>query len=145
MINKNDNSKKIIGYTCGVFDMFHIGHLNLLKNAKKKCDYLIVGVTKDELVKYKNKKTVINENDRKEIVGSIKYVDEVIWQEDIDKYKAWEKLNFNCLFVGDDWKGNENWKKWEQKLKEKNVEVIYFPYTKSISSTLLKKKLNIDP
>lgn len=92
-----------LGYTSGVYDLFHIGHLNLLKNAKGLCDKLIVGVTIDELVQYKNKKSVIPFSERIEIVRSIKYVDAAIPQENIDKYQMWEKLHFDVLFVGDDW------------------------------------------
>ncbi|HEC1272932.1 TPA: adenylyltransferase/cytidyltransferase family protein, partial [Campylobacter coli] len=90
-----------LGYTSGVYDLFHIGHLNLLKNAKGLCDKLIVGVTIDELVQYKNKKSVIPFSERIEIVRSIKYVDAAIPQENIDKYQMWEKLHFDVLFVGD--------------------------------------------
>lgn len=98
-----------LGYTSGVYDLFHIGHLNLLKNAKGLCDKLIVGVTIDELVQYKNKKSVIPFSERIEIVRSIKYVDAAIPQENIDKYQMWEKLHFDVLFVGDDWFNTPNW------------------------------------
>ena len=130
-----------IGYTTGVFDLFHIGHLNILKNAKGMCDKLIVGVTIDELVKYKNKKAVIPYIERKEIVSSIKYVDSVVPQENMDKFETWEKLKFDILFVGDDWYKDSNWQKLEDKFKSVGVKVIYFPYTKGISSTLLNKTL----
>ena len=83
----------IVGYTSGVYDLFHIGHLNLLKNAKSLCDKLIVGVTSDELVAYKNKKAVINHDERMEIVRSIQYVDAVVPQNDMDKFKMWERLS----------------------------------------------------
>lgn len=131
-----------IGYTTGVFDLFHIGHLNILENAKKNCEYLIVGVTVDELVKYKNKKAVIPFEERYRIVEAIKYVDKVVPQNDMDKTKAWEKYHFDVIFVGDDWKGTETWNKIERDMKERGVDVVYFPYTKGTSSTLLTKCLN---
>tara|TARA_Y100000766_G_scaffold279420_1_gene287599 strand:+ start:844 stop:1260 length:417 start_codon:yes stop_codon:yes gene_type:complete len=126
-----------IGYTTGVFDLFHIGHLNLLKNAKSLCDKLIVGVTTDELVAYKNKKAVIPFNERMEIVSSIKYVDSVVPQESMDKMGMWKKLKFDVMFVGDDWYKSEKWKKYEDDFKAVNVKIIYFPYTKGTSSTLI--------
>ena len=131
----------LIGYTTGVFDLFHIGHLNILKNAKGMCNKLIVGVTIDELVKYKNKKAVIPYNERKEIVSAIKYVDSVVPQENMDKFETWKKLKFDILFVGDDWYKDSNWQILEDKFKSVGVKVIYFPYTKGISSTLLNKTL----
>ncbi len=131
----------LIGYTTGVFDLFHIGHLNILKNAKGMCDKLIVGVTIDELVKYKNKKAVIPYTERKEIVSAINYVDSVVPQEDMDKFETWKKLKFDILFVGDDWYKDSNWQILEDKFKSVGVKVIYFPYTKGTSSTLLNKTL----
>lgn len=131
-----------IGYTTGVFDMFHIGHLNILQKAKEECEYLIVGVSTDELVmSYKNKTPIIPFEERKKIVESIKYVDEVVKQENRDKLQAWEKLKFNVMFVGDDWKGKPLFKETEEKFKEKGVKVIYFPYTQGTSSTILREKL----
>jgi len=132
---------KVIGYTSGVYDLFHIGHLNLLINASSLCDQLIVGVTTDELVAYKNKKSVIPFQERLEIVRSIKYVDAAISQPDMDKFKAWEKLKFDVLFVGDDWFKDPKWEGIESKFQEVGVRVIYFPYTKGTSSTLLNKAL----
>lgn len=133
---------RVIGYTSGVYDLFHIGHLNLLINASSLCDQLIVGVTTDELVAYKNKKPVIPFQERLEIVRSIKYVDAAISQPDMDKFKAWEKLKFNILFVGDDWFKDPKWEEIESKFKEVGVRVIYFPYTKGTSSTLINKTLD---
>ena len=133
--------KEIIGYTSGVYDLFHIGHLNLLKNAKGLCDKLVVGVTTDELVSYKNKKAVIPFNERLEIVRNIKFVDAVVPQEDMDKFKMWEKLKFDVMFVGDDWFKTEKWEEIEEKLKKVGVKIIYFPYTKGVSSTLLNETL----
>lgn len=132
---------KVIGYTTGVYDLFHIGHLNLLRKAKAQCDYLIVGVSTDELVGYKGKHSVIPFEERKAIVKAIKYVDEVVTQEDMDKLGAWHKYHFNKMFVGDDWKGTEKWNKIEAQLKEVGVELVYFPYTKGTSSTLINSTL----
>lgn len=131
----------ILGYTSGVYDLFHIGHLNLLKNARGLCDKLIVGVSVDELVKYKNKKAVIPFEERIEIVRNIKYVDSAIPQYEIDKFKVWEKIKFDVLFVGDDWYESDSWKIMGNKFKEVNVRVIYFPYTKGTSSTLINEIL----
>lgn len=135
------SSKLTIGYTSGVYDLFHIGHLNLLKNAKGLCDKLIVGVTIDELVSYKNKRAVIPFSERIEIVRNIKVVDAAIAQEEIDKYKMWEKLHFDMLFVGDDWYNSPSWNEMEAKFKAVGVRVVYFPYTKGTSSTLLGETL----
>ena len=132
---------KIIGYTSGVFDLFHIGHLNLLMNGKSLCDQLIVGVSTDELVAYKNKKAVIPFQERMEIVRCIKYVDATISQENMNKFEAWKKLKFNVLFVGDDWYQTEKWKEIEKDFLSVGVKVIYFPYTKNTSSTLLNETL----
>lgn len=131
----------VIGYTTGVYDLFHIGHLNLLKNAKGLCDKLIVGVTVDELVAYKNKRAVIPFEERLEIVRNIKYVDAAIPQEDIDKFAAWEKLKFDILFVGDDWYKSERWQELEEKFQSVGVKVVYFPYTKGTSPTLINQTL----
>lgn len=137
------NKKHIIGYTTGVYDLFHIGHLNLLKRAKEHCDYLIVGVTTDELcMNRKNKTTVIPYEERAEIVKNIKFVDEVVSQDDMDKFKAWKTLGFHKMFVGDDWKGSEKWDSYESQFSEVGVEIMYFSYTRHTSSTLLKNVLN---
>lgn len=131
-----------IGYTTGVYDMFHIGHLNLLRRAKEQCDYLIVGVSTDECVKtYKHKTPVIPFEDRKAIVEAIQYVDEVVPQENMDKFEAWQKRHFDVLFHGDDWKGSAMYNEIEAKLKAHGVEFVYFPYTKKISSTKLRETL----
>lgn len=134
-------AKMVIGYTCGVYDLFHIGHLNLLKNAKGLCDKLIVGVSVDKLVEYKNKRAVIPFEERIEIVRSIKFVDAAIPQEELDKYKMWEKLHFDILFVGDDWYNTPSWQEMEEKFKAVGVRVVYFPYTKGTSSTLINETL----
>jgi len=134
---------KKIGYTTGVYDLFHIGHLNVLKRAKLECDYLIVGITSDELsLSAKNKKPVIPFSERMEIVEAIKFVDEVIPQVNYDKMEAWNNLKFDLMFVGDDWKGSKKWIAIENDFKKLNVEIMYFPYTTHTSSTLLKDVLN---
>ena len=131
-----------VGYTTGVFDMFHVGHLNILRRAKEQCDYLIVGVSTDELVKeYKNKTPIIPFEERAEIVESIDCVDKVIPQVNRDKYEAWEELKFDVMFVGDDWKGKPLFIKVEDDFIKVGVEVVYFPYTKDTSSTILREKL----
>lgn len=132
----------IIGYTTGVYDLFHIGHLNLLKNAKGMCDKLVVGVTVDELVAYKGKKAMIPFEDRIEIVRSIKYVDAAVPQYDMDKLAACKKLKACILFVGDDWYATEKWQEYERQFKEAGIEIVYFPYTKGVSSTQITKALN---
>lgn len=131
----------IIGYTAGVFDLFHIGHLNLLKNAKGMCDKLIVGVTTDDLVQYKGKSPVIPFVDRLEIVRNIKQVDAVVAQENMDKLEMCKKLKANILFVGDDWYKTEKWESYEKEFKEEGIEIVYFPYTKGVSSTQITKAL----
>lgn len=132
----------IIGYTTGVFDMFHIGHLNILKKAKEQCDYLIVGVSTDELVlSYKNKLPIIPYAERSAIVEAIKYVDEVIPQESRDKIAAFNKIGFNKMFVGDDWKGKPLFVEVEKFLEKHGAQVVYFPYTQGTSSTILREKV----
>ena len=132
----------IIGYTTGVYDLFHIGHLNLLKNAKGMCDKLIVGVTVDELVAYKGKQAMIPFEDRIEIVRSIKYVDAAVPQYDMDKLAACKKLGAKFLFVGDDWYGTEKWKEYEKQFEAEGIKIVYFPYTKGVSSTKINEALN---
>ena len=131
----------ILGYTTGVFDLFHVGHVNLLRNAKGMCDKLVVGVTTDELVSYKNKKAVISFEERMEVVRSCRYVDAVIPQEDMDKFTQWQKVKFDVMFVGDDWFKTEKWQAIDNKFKEEGVRVVYFPYTKGTSSTLINNVL----
>ncbi|UTV98695.1 adenylyltransferase/cytidyltransferase family protein [Marinomonas rhizomae] len=134
---------KKIGYTTGVFDLFHIGHLNVLKRAKLECDYLIVGVSTDELcMEAKNKKPVIPFQERMEIVEAIKFVDEVVPQVNYDKEEAWNNLKFDKMFVGDDWKGSDKWNKLEEDFKKLNVEIHYFSYTSHTSSTKLREILD---
>ena len=130
---------KRIGYTTGVFDLFHIGHLNILKRAKLECDYLIAGITTDELaMSVKGEKPFIPFEERMEIVEAIKFVDEVVPQVSYDKMEAWNNLKFDMMFVGDDWKGTEEWIRIENDFGKYEIEVIYFPYTLHTSSTILK-------
>lgn len=132
-----------IGYTTGVFDMFHIGHLNILRRAKEQCDYLIVGVSTDELVRdYKNKTPIVPFEERKAIVEAIKYVDEVVPQTSMDKFEAWKKLHFNAIFHGDDWKGSTLYKEIEEKLSSVGVDMVFLPHTDGTSSTILSEKLS---
>ena len=136
-------SKQIIGYTTGVYDMFHIGHLNILRLAKEQCDFLVVGVSTDELVeKEKNKTPIIPFAERCEIVASIKYVDKVVPQFDKNKLGAWERIHFDKMFVGSDWEGTTQWKNYENQFSELNVSIIYLPHTDGISSTLLREKIH---
>lgn len=130
--------KKVVGYTTGVYDMFHIGHLNILKRAKEQCDYLIVGVSTDELVqKEKNKTPVITFEERTEIIKAIRYVDEVVPQLDKNKLAAWEKYHFDKMFVGSDWQGTPQWIKFEEQFAPLGVEIVYLPHTDGVSSTKL--------
>lgn len=132
----------VIGYTTGVYDLFHIGHLSLLKNAKGLCDKLIVGVTVDDLVLYKGKKPMIPFEDRIEIVRACKYVDAAVPQYDMDKLAACKKLGASLLFVGDDWYGTDKWDKYEEEFQSAGIQIIYFPYTKGISSTKITEALH---
>ena len=133
---------KKIGYTTGVFDLFHIGHLNILKRARLECDYLIVGITTDELaMSIKGEKPFIPFEERMEIVESIKFVDEVVPQTSYNKMEAWNKLKFDRMFVGDDWKGTKEWIQIEKDFSKYNVEIIYFSYTTHTSSTILRDVL----
>lgn len=140
---KHKYAKMIIGYTTGVYDMFHIGHLNILKRAKEQCDFLIVGVSTDELVlKEKNFLPIIKYEDRYKIVEAIKYVDKVVPQINKNKLAAWEKFHFNKMFVGSDWKGSNAWNHFEEQFRPLGVEIVYLDYTDGISSTILWEKLN---
>ena len=132
----------IIGYTTGVYDLFHIGHLNLFKNAKGLCDKLVVGVTVDELVEYKGKHAMISFEDRIELVRRCKYVDAAVPQYDMDKLTAAKKLGASYLFVGDDWYGTEKWKRYEKEFDKEGIKIIYFPYTRGVSSTKINEALN---
>ncbi len=133
----------IIGYTTGVFDMFHIGHLNILRRAKEQCDFLIVGVSTDELVQHeKNKTPIIPFKERCAIVEAIKYVDKVVVQYDKNKMAAWRQEHFHKMFVGSDWKGTDAWNRFEEEFRPLGVEIVYLDHTDGISSTILKNKIN---
>lgn len=130
-----------IGYTQGVYDMFHIGHLNLINKAKEQCEYLIVGVNSDELVRaYKHKDTVIKEKERAEIVRNIKAVDDCIIVDVLDKIELFKKLGFNAVFIGGDWYGNPRWMQTKEDLARLGVDVVFLPHTDGISSTMLKQE-----
>lgn len=131
----------VIGYTAGVYDLFHVGHLNLLKNAKGMCDKLVVGVTVDELVSYKGKEAIEPFEDRIEIIRSIKYVDAAVPQYDMDKLTACKKLGASVMFVGDDWYGTEKWQEYEKEFEKEGIKIVYFPYTKGVSSTRISDAL----
>ena len=133
---------KKIGYTTGIFDVFHVGHLNIIRKSKLHCDKLIVGVSTPKVVKEKNKITLNSFRDRKKIINSLIYVDKTIAQTSIDKIKEYKKVKFDILFVGDDWKNTPQWNRYEKELKKYNVEVKYFKYTANISSTKLRKFVN---
>lgn len=133
----------IIGYTTGVYDLFHVGHLHILERAKEECDYLIVGITTDRLSEErKKKKPIVPYDERVEIVASIRWVDEVVPQSTMDKFAAWEKHKFHRMFVGDDWKGTPAWNALEERFADYGVAIVYFPYTKHTSSTRLSKALD---
>ncbi len=137
------DKKYKIGYTTGVFDMFHIGHLNILKRAKEQCEYLIVGVSTDEVVEtYKHKRPVIPFEERIAIVEAIRYVDKVVPQASMDKMEAYKALNFDALFHGSDWKGSDMYEKIVADFKKVGVDVVFLPHTDGISSTIIRKKVN---
>ena len=131
------------GYTSGVYDMFHIGHLNILRNAKEYCETLVVGVTTDELcLSRKKKKPIIGFSDRCAIVSAIKYVDEVVAQENMNKLEMVKQLNCDVVFVGSDWQGTLSWIEYEKQFNSIGVDVVYLPHTDGISSSILRKKNN---
>ena len=130
------------GYTDGVYDLFHVGHLNMIQTAKKYCEYLIVGVHGDDVVEdYKRRRPIINENDRRRIIESVKGVDRAEINRFRDKLKLWESYRFDVIFIGDDWKGTKLWNHFEKVLAEINVDVVYVPYTKGISTTDIRNKI----
>lgn len=132
-----------VGYTTGVFDMFHIGHLNILKRAKEQCDYLIVGVSTDEVVQnYKNKTPIIPFAERIAIVQELKCVDRAVPQTSMDKMEAWKKYHFDALFHGSDWKGSDMYNKMIEEFSEVGVDVVFLPHTEGVSSTLLSEVLH---
>lgn len=132
----------VFGYTTGVFDMFHYGHLLLLERAKSECDQLIVGISTDELSwESKGKLPIVAFRERRQIVSALRCVDVTVPQSTMDKRQAWEALRFDRMFVGDDWKGTPRWNALEQEFAQLGVEIVYFPYTDSTSSTHLREAL----
>lgn len=142
MKSVEEKKKYKIGYTDGVYDLFHVGHLNMIQTAKQNCEYLIVGVHGDDVVEeYKHRRPIINENDRRRILASIKGVDRAEINQFRDKIKLWELYHFDVIFIGDDWKGTERWNHFEKVLAEIGVDVVYVPYTKGISTTEIREKI----
>ena len=136
----------IVGYTQGTYDLFHVGHLNLLENAKKQCDYLIVGINSDELVKdYKGKIVNIHDEDRARIVRSLKCVDEVHVVNTLDKIEALERFNFDVIFIGSDWKGNPRWEQTKKDIESRGKKLIFLPHTDGISTTDLTARVKANP
>ena len=134
--------KKIIGYTTGVFDMFHIGHLNILKKAKERCDYLIVGVSTDEVVEsYKHRAPIIPFEERIAIIRELRCVDQAVPQVSMDKMEAWKKYHFDALFHGSDWKGSDMYNNMIEQFSKVGVDVVFLPHTEGVSSTLLSEVL----
>ncbi len=132
----------IIGYTTGVYDLFHVGHLRLLQRARAACDHLIVGVTTDELAAARKARApFVPLDERCQIISGLRCVDEVVVQSDMDKYSAWERLGFHKMFVGDDWKGHPDWVALEGRFAAVGVQIVYFPYTAHVSTTRLRAVL----
>lgn len=137
------DKKYKIGYTTGVYDMFHIGHLNIIRRAKEQCEYLIVGVSTDECVQsYKNKTPIIPYEERAAIVQAIRYVDEVVPQPSMDKLEFLKKRHFDVMFHGDAWKGTELYNKYEEEFAKYGAKIEYLTHTDGISSTILREKLH---
>ena len=137
-----NRSDEVVGYTSGVFDLFHVGHLRILHNAAGLCDRLIVGVSSDELVAYKGKAPIVPFAERMEIVREVKGVSAVVPQYDMDKFAMWERLKFDLMFVGDDWHGTDKWNAIEARFSEVGVRIVYFPYTQGTSSSMIANELN---
>lgn len=138
-VRTTDVASTVIGYTTGVYDLFHIGHLNVLRNASALCDELIVGVTTDELsVEVKNKRPVVPYHERVEVVANVRYVDRVVEQASYDKLAAWRRLAFNVMFVGDDWRGTPEWDRFEDEFRPLGVRIVYLPYTPHTSSSAVR-------
>lgn len=132
----------VIGYTAGVFDLFHIGHLRHLEGARQHCDKLVVGVTTDELcATFKHKVPVIPYEERAAIVGALKFVDEVIPQQSMDRWRVWQERHFDVTVVGDDWYGSSKWDEYDRRFSGVGVKVVYLPYTAHTSSTMLRSAL----
>ncbi|MCX4554149.1 adenylyltransferase/cytidyltransferase family protein [Streptomyces sp. NBC_01500] len=132
----------VVGYASGIFDLFHVGHLNLLKQAKSQCDYLVAGVLTDEAAGHKGKSPMVPLIERLEIVASMACVDRVVTDESLEKLEAWEKVRFNKFFKGDDWRGTPKGDQWEKDFAGVGVEVVWLPYTMHVSSTILRKVIS---
>ncbi|MDO4418300.1 MAG: adenylyltransferase/cytidyltransferase family protein [Eubacteriales bacterium] len=131
-----------IGYTTGVYDMFHIGHLNILKKAKERCDYLIVGVSTDEVVQsYKHRTPIIPFAERIAIIRELRCVDQAVPQSSMNKMEAWKEYHFDALFHGSDWKGSEMYNNMIEQFAKVGVDVVFLPHTEGVSSTLLSEVL----
>lgn len=140
----NTKNKKCIGYTTGVFDLFHIGHLNILRNARSMCDHLIVGVTTDELVEQrKQKRPIIPFSERVEIVQAISFVGTAVAEDSLDKMLAWKRYRFDVVFKGSDWQGTDLWMQLEKDFAAVGVRVVYFPYTQDTSSSIIRETLRM--
>lgn len=135
-------NKEIVWYTAWVYDLFHVWHVNILKRAKSMCDRLIIWVSVDDLVKYKWKQPVIPFEERIRVVEACKYVDAVVPQDSMDKMDAYNRYKFDVMFVWDDWYKTDKWKNFEEELKNVWVKIVYFPYTKWTSSTIINETLN---
>ena len=130
-----------IGYMDGTVDLLHVGHLNMIETAKKYCDYLIVAVHGDEVVKERKPAPVIGEKDRRRIVAAVKGVDQAEITRFRDKRRLWDLYHFDVIFIGDDYKGTERWNRFEEELKEVGADVIYVPYTQGISTTQIRRRV----
>lgn len=135
---------KRVGFAPGVYDLFHVGHLNILRQARAHCDYLIAGVASDEMVRrVKGRSPVVPVAERLEIVNSVRFVDEAIVESLFDKVETWKGIGYDVIFKGDDWRGTETWNVYESRFGKLGVEVVYFPYTLHTSSTLLRGALDL--
>jgi glycerol-3-phosphate cytidylyltransferase len=133
-------SKPRVGYVPGVFDMFHVGHLNILRNARLACDHLIAGVVSDErAAAAKGKVPVVPATERLEIVRAVRYVDDAVLEDVEEKLEMWRRLRFDVIVKGDDWRGTPKGDKLERDFASVGVEVVYLPYTVHTSSTMLRQ------
>ncbi|MEV6794568.1 adenylyltransferase/cytidyltransferase family protein [Streptomyces sp. NPDC051320] len=133
-----------VGYAPGAYDLFHIGHLNILRHARSQCDYLVAGVVSDEMAeRAKGRRPMIPLVERLEIVRSVKYVDAAFVETVPDKVETWKQVRFDVLFKGDDWRGTSKGEKLEQDFAVVGVEIVYFPYTVHTSSTQLRRALDV--
>jgi glycerol-3-phosphate cytidylyltransferase len=138
----NTTPRYKVGYASGAFDLFHVGHLNILKHARSHCDYLIAGVASDEMLQESKGMTpVVPLAERLEIVRNIRFVDEAVMETEVDKLLTWGRFQFNAFFKGDDWRGTEKGNYWEKRFATVGVDVVYFPYTVHTSSTQLRRAL----